>query len=79
MIEAYDTGIPPKSDLELVTVTVNQNLNAPDIITPGSTSNYQASVEILETQSVNANFYSVVAQDNDIAVSRDFTLMFPLS
>ena len=69
MVRAFDTGVPPREDYELVTVTVNQNLFDPTIQSPNAGANYQATVEILETRSVNNVFFTVVANDVDTAVS----------
>ena len=69
MVRAFDTGVPPRDDYELVTVTVNQNLFDPTIQSPNAGANYQATVEILETRNVNNVFFTVVANDVDSAVS----------
>lgn len=75
-VRAYDSGTPAREDFELVRVTVDQNLNPPEFVTPSAGQNYQNTTEILETRAVNSVFYTVVTRDLDASVS--FRLMSKL-
>ncbi|KAK7482289.1 hypothetical protein BaRGS_00026417 [Batillaria attramentaria] len=66
VVMAMDSGIPPRTDTERVTVTVNQNLFDPEFVIPGAPG-FESTVEILETRPVGNGFYTVDANDNDVS------------
>ena len=59
-IEAQDGDSPPKTAMEIVTVTVNRNLNAPAFVTPGINQEYQVRIKVLETISFQTILYTSV-------------------
>ena len=65
-MRAYDGGEPPRSAYNVVTITVNRNLNAPRFIVPGPIQNYQVTANRqLETIGLSDIIYQVQAEDDD--------------
>ncbi|KAK3745550.1 hypothetical protein RRG08_040225, partial [Elysia crispata] len=66
VVRAYDGGEPPRSAYNVVTITVNRNLNAPRFIVPGPIQNYQVTANRqLETIGLSDIIYQVQAEDDD--------------
>ena len=68
-VRAQDNGSPRLFDVEIVTITVNRNLNTPQFLQSAYI------VSILETTSPGTQVLQVQARDNDISVSQVAYLM----
>ncbi len=62
-VEAYDNGTPSKTDVTIVKVTVDRNLNAPVFLESSVT------VDIPYTQELGVTIALVSALDDDTQVS----------
>ena len=59
IVQAYDNGNPPLYDTEVVTITVERNVQPPTFTQQTYT------VTILETQTLGASVIQVIATDPD--------------
>ena len=66
-MEAYDNGSPPRSDITIVKVEVDRNLNVPRY------DETNVEVEILYSQELGVPIATVTAIDEDPQVCNDVT------